>query len=91
MHEADEMLAAAPVEAWMGKPVEEEKDEDPKEIPAEAWYQRFLPYYREWNDIINRCSSYLYDIEQKKTEPKEYAVSIYMAHQLCLYIFCLAQ
>ena len=82
MHEADEMLAAAPVEAWMGKPVEEEKDEDPKEIPAEAWYQRFLPYYREWNDIINRCSSYLYDIEQKKTEPKEYAVSIRMAHTL---------
>lgn len=47
-----------------------------KTVPATAWHQMFLPYYNEWNDFINKCSTYLYDIEQKDTDPKDYIGSI---------------
>lgn len=43
-----------------------------KTVPATAWHQMFLPYYYEWNDFINKCSTYLYDIEQKDADPKDY-------------------
>lgn len=47
-----------------------------KTVPATAWHQMFLPYYYEWNDFINKCSTYLYDIEQKDTDPKDYIGSV---------------
>lgn len=47
-----------------------------KTVPATAWHQMFLPYYYEWNDFINKCSIYLYDIEQKDTDPKDYIGSV---------------
>ena len=61
----------------MPKPEQEQKPEPiEKAIPAEAWHQRFLPYYYEWNDCVNKCSTYLYDIEQKDTDPKDYMMSV---------------
>lgn len=65
----------------MAKPEPDNKPEPAPEqidkaIPAEAWHQRFMPYYEEWNEAVNRCSDRLYDIERKEADPKQYLTKV---------------
>lgn len=70
----------------------EKADEEPKtedsgsyeeenKIPAEAWHQRFLPYYEEWKTFIDKCNQCLYDVAEKDADPKDYRYLVKMADE----------
>ena len=70
----------------------EKADEEPKtedsgsyeeenKIPAEAWHQRFLPYYEEWKTFIDKCNQCLYDVAEKDADPKDYRYLVKIADE----------